>query len=152
MPAVRDALSRLSKLDMSMWEEAAHGERQPRLRVDRKGRLYVGSSDESMTASGQLHADLLDLFSPFESEEGIRGPDLVRPRPRLRIVPGKLAGAPHVVRTRLETEALAAIARRGVSAGNIYRLYPNFDRDAIDEALDLEEQLARNLEPLAAAA
>ena len=104
-----------------------------------------------MTTSGQRHAEWLDLIAPFESEHGIRGPDLIRPRPQLRIIPGKLAGAPHIERTRLETEALAALARR-VDAGKIYDLYPTFDREAIDQALDLEDQLARNLEPMKAVA
>ena len=40
--------------------------------------------------------------------EGGTGPDLLRPRPQLRIVPGKLGGSPHVEHTRLETLALAS--------------------------------------------
>ena len=67
-------------------------------------------------------------------------------------IAGKLAGAPHLLRTRLETEALAAIAKRGISKGRLYGLYPKFDRAAIDQALDLEVQLARNLQPLVAGA
>jgi uncharacterized protein (DUF433 family) len=63
-----------------------------------------------------------------------------------------MAGAPHLLRTRLETEALAAISQRGIERENVYRLYPSFDRAAIDQALDLESQLARNLEPVATAA
>jgi uncharacterized protein (DUF433 family) len=148
MKEVRKAVDALANLDLGLWEQD-EGEM---VRVDRNGKIYVGRPDESMTTAGQRHAEFLDLIAPFESEHGIRGPDLVRPRPRLRINPGKLAGAPHIARTRLETEALAALSRRGVSAGKIYRLYPSFDSEAIDQALDLEKQLARNLEPIASAA
>jgi len=52
----------------------------------------------------------------------------------------------------LETEALAAISRRGIAKENVYRLYPHFDPAAIDQALDLEDQLTRNLEPVATVA
>lgn len=53
---------------------------------------------------------LLDLVAPFTTAEGTRGPDLISPRQDLRIAPGKLSGSPHVVHTRLETRALAALA------------------------------------------
>jgi uncharacterized protein (DUF433 family) len=148
MKGVRKALDALAELEPGLWKHD-HAEM---LRVDRSGNIYVGRPNESMTPIGQHHAEVLELIPPFESEHGIRGPDLVRPRPHLRIIPGKLAGEPHIARTRLETRALAALARRGVTAGKIYQLYPGFEREAIDEALDLERQLARNLEPVSAAA
>jgi hypothetical protein len=47
--------------------------------------------------------------------------------------------------------ALAALARRGMDAGNIVRLYPALEQAAVVEAIDPEDQLARNLSvPLAA--
>lgn len=82
---------------------------------------------------------------------GTRGPDLHTRRLRLRIVPGKLGGSPHVAHTRLESQALGALASSGLSEVKIYRLYPQVDRQAIDDALDLERQLVRNLRPLVAA-
>lgn len=144
MKFVRRALSELDRIDLGPWDEdLGH-----LLRVTREGEIYFGQASDSRPVGPQMRLEELDLIEPFESEAGVRGPDLVSPRPRLRIVPGKLAGAPHLERTRLETEALAAISRRGVSNENIYKLYPRFDPEAIDEALDLEEQLDRNLEPL----
>lgn len=122
------------------------------VRVSRAGEVYVGRAEDSVSLDRQLRLENLDLIEPFESEAGIRGPDLVAPRSLLRIVAGKLAGAPHLLRTRLETEALAAISRRGIDKEKVYGLYPKFDRAAINQALDLETQLARNLEPLAAVA
>lgn len=61
-----------------------------------------------------------------------------------RIVPGKLSGSPNVRRTRVATQALAALSRR-LSSERIYALYPELDHDAVDEALDLEWQLESSL-------
>lgn len=119
------------------------------VRVSRTGEVYVGRAGDSVPLDRQLPLENLDLIEPFESEAGIRGPDLVAPRSRIRIIAGKLAGAPHLLRTRLETEALATVARRGIAKEKIYGLYPSFDKTAIDQALDLEAQLARNLAPVA---
>lgn len=148
MSVVREALAELDRIDLDLWHEE-HGFM---VQVSRAGEVYVGPPSESKPLDGQLPLGKVDLIQPFESEAGIRGPDLVAPRSRLRIVAGKLAGAPHLLRTRLETEALAAIASRGLRASKIYALYPSFDREAIDQALDLESQLARNLEPALPAA
>lgn len=70
---------------------------------------------------------------------------LVAPRPRLRIVPGKLSGAPHVHWTRIEAEALAALARRGLSSDRIVALYPAIETADVREALDLESDLQPGL-------
>jgi len=148
MSVIREALAELDRIDLGLWEE----ERGYMVRVNRAGEIYVGPADESVPVGGQLPLENLDLIEPFESEAGIRGPDLFAPRSRLRIIASKLAGAPHLLRTRLETEALASIATRGIETRKIFDLYPSFDRKAIEQALDLEAQLARNLEPLAVAA
>ena len=50
----------------------------------------------------------------------------------------------------LESQAVAALDVRGLPVAKIYRLYPDVSHEAIDEALDLEAQLRRNLQPLAA--
>ena len=98
-------------------------------------------------AGGQqlLDADQLELLRPFEITRELRGPDLVAPRPRLRIVPGKLSGAPHVHHTRIETEVLAALARRGLTSDRILALYPAIETADVRDALDLESQLQPGL-------
>lgn len=146
MSVVREALAELERIDLGLWEE----NRGFMVRVSRGGEVYVGPAEDSVPLDGQLPLQNLDLLEPFEMEEGIRGPDLVAPRSRLRIIASKLAGAPHLLRTRLETEALAAIAGRGLGKQKVFSLYPSFDREAIEQALDLEAQLARNLRPVAA--
>jgi uncharacterized protein (DUF433 family) len=153
MPAVRRALQQLAELDLRLWAE----ETGPAVAVNRSGDVVILSSPDVEAPHRQraLSAgedELLRVTAPFESREGSRGPDLHTPRPRLRIVPGKLGGSPHVAHTRLESQALGALAVSGLPAAKIYRLYPSVEPPAIDDALDLERQLAYNLRPTLAAA
>jgi uncharacterized protein (DUF433 family) len=151
MPAVRRALQQLVELDLRLWSE----DNGPAVAVDRSGTLIVLTEPDAEAPNRQRRLDaeddLLRVTDPFEASEGSRGPDLHAPRPRLRIVPGKLGGSPHVAHTRLESQALGALAASGLPEAKIYRLYPNVAAPAIDDALDLERQLARNLRPAIAA-
>jgi uncharacterized protein (DUF433 family) len=143
MPAVRRALRSLGDLQLHLWTE----DEGPSVAVERNGNIVIRQGEEAIPDAGQpvLDPDMLNLMAPFETAEGLFGPDLHRPRPLLRIVPGKLGGAPHLQHTRLETEALASLAVRGFASAKIYRLYPDVEKSAVDEALDLEHQLRRNL-------
>lgn len=85
-----------------------------------------------------LDAPGLDLLLPY----GSTGPDLRWPRPTLRMLPGKLSGQPHVVDTRIETFAIAALAGRGLSTENIVELYPALTVTNVQEAIDLEAQVS----------
>lgn len=143
MRAVRAALADLRDLQVELWNEEAG----PSVAVDRAGRIHVRGTNTVVSAEGDraLGPDLLDLVAPFRTREGLRGPNLFAPRPRLRIVPGKLAGSPHVERSRVETQALAALADRDLPLAKIYKLYPSLAPEAVSEALDLERQLSANL-------
>ena len=147
VPMIRRALGVLRKLDLDLWSEE-HG---PSLLIDRAGSLHLKRDGVVSTlpgpASGEqlVQPEVLDLMAPFDLVKGQLGPDLRQPRPMLRILPGKLAGSPHIVNSRIETVALGALAARGMSATIIAELYPAVPRTAIDDALDLEGQLARNL-------
>ena len=90
-------------------------------------------------------ADAIDLIAPFSTREGLRGPDLVRLRPELRIVSGRPSGSPHVVHTRLETRTLYTLSRDGLDCTAIRQLYPYVTEKQLAEALDLERQLEANL-------
>lgn len=152
MSAVRRALKQLDELDLGLWSEDVG----PSVRVDRSGNVVVQSKPEQEAAHRQrvLPAsddDLLSVLDQFQSLEGGRGPHLQEPRPHLRIVPGKLGGSPHVAHTRLESQALGSLAASGLDSAKIYRLYPDVSPKAIDDALDLERQLANNLRPVLAA-
>jgi uncharacterized protein (DUF433 family) len=148
MPKVRKALSQLRELDLDLWSRDSGFT----VAVDRAGGIHVetNGSHEAIGRQRVMGPDMFDLLGPFETGEQTRGPDLQRPRPQLRIIPGKLGGEPHIKRTRLETQALAALARRGLEREKIYRLYPIAPVRAIDEAIDLEKQLRRNLRLAAA--
>lgn len=143
MPAVRRANSQLRELELELWTY----ETGPSVAVDRSGNVHVTATPNAEGPDRQriFDAEEFDVLVPFQAKEGTNGPDLRKPRPRLRIIPGKLGGSPHVERTRLETQALAALAKRGVERDSIYRLYPIAEPRAIDDALDLEDQLDRNL-------
>jgi len=149
MKAVRRALREIASLKLNLWGEDG----APRVAVDRSGGIVIEHDGRSQRPGGQsiLDADMLDLLAPFASREGLHGPDLSVPRPQLRIVPGKLGGSPHVVHTRLESQALGALADSGLPHAKIYRLYPDVERAAIDDAIDLERQLTQNLRPAIAA-
>jgi uncharacterized protein (DUF433 family) len=143
MSAVRRALKELAELDLDLWTDDAG----PNVAVDRRGEIVLDVRDHPQHADGQqlLDADQFQLLRPFEISRETRGPDLVAPRPRLRIIPGKLSGAPHVHRTRIETEALAALARRGLTSDRIVVLYPAIEQADVRDALDLERQLQPDL-------
>ena len=142
MPAVRRALKALGQLDLDLWSE----EGGPSVRVDPGGTLYIVTDwgTESLAGARPLDTDTFDLIAPLET--GIaRGPNLQAPRPNLRIVPGKLSGSPHIVHSRIETVAVAALAERGYDTVKIERLYPRVIPIALIEAIDLERQLSENL-------
>jgi len=141
MPTVRRALAALKRQELEVFPD----DRDSTIVIDRKGKIFIRNRGAIRTTEGQHVLDLLDLIAPFETAEGLYGPDLRRPRPLLRIVPGKLGGSPHVRETRLETEAIAALGERGFSVGAIRKLYPFVLPEAIDQAIDLERQLARNV-------
>jgi uncharacterized protein (DUF433 family) len=143
MSAVRRALHELLELDLDLWTEDVG----PNVAVDRRGKIVLSPHAQPQHADGQrlLDAQQFQLLRPFEITRELRGPDLVAPRPRLRIVPGKLSGAPHVHGTRIETEALAALARRGLTSDRIVALYPAIETADVREALDLESDLQPDL-------
>jgi DNA-binding transcriptional MerR regulator/uncharacterized protein (DUF433 family) len=121
-----------------LWSIDTSGREFPTILVARDGTVFIDERPLT-TLDGQyvLEHDQLDLFAPFE-----RGVDLRAPRPRLRIVPGKVAGEPHLVGSRLTTRTLAGLAARGFSVEQIAALYAHEEPEALAEAIDLERALA----------
>ena len=141
MPKVRRALVLLDELGLDPWTPAVVG--MSPLLVDRAGQVFVRTPDAIFDLRGQpvlLPADVLGLTAPFDAAGG-HGPDLIRPRPHLRIVPSKVAGEPHIEHSRLTTQTVAALSERGYPAGQIADMYDE-SVQAILEAIDLERQLA----------
>lgn len=131
---IRQALDELDQrgLDRSQLHEVAL--------VSRQGELFFEIPEEGTVraAPGQQGAwgDVLQLVHPYH-----RGPDLLTPRPRLRIIPGKLHGEPHIVNTRIPSAAIYALANAGYSAAQIRDLYPEAPSEAMSEAIDLERSI-----------
>lgn len=144
MPAVRRALRALrDDLDLGLWTE----DLRPTVVIDPSGELYIVPQDtgpETLAGERPLDPDLFDLIAPLTTHAA-QGPDLHRPRPHLRIVPGKLSGSPHLAHTRIETVAIAALTDRGFSTDKVEKLYPHARPVALAEAVDLERQLNENL-------
>lgn len=142
MPQVRSALEQLVDMGRRLWD--ADSETSPVL-VDCRGVLHLRQPDGSVAdLDGQAPLDetWLDPLQPFE-EAGLRGPDLVRPRRHLRIVPGKLAGEPHLHDSRLTSMTVSALSRRGFPLAQIIEMYPHEDQEVIREAIDLEQEITQ---------
>jgi uncharacterized protein (DUF433 family) len=140
MHQVRWALSKLDRCGVEWWRQTGHGRDRRGLWVDHTGRVWIDEPVRDMQGQVPLDREWLDLIAPFEIGFG-QGPDLQEPRPKLRIVPGKVAGEPHLANSRLTTRSVAALAWRGFSSEQILALYPEEDTVALAEAVDLERQL-----------
>ena len=139
MSQVREALEELERRNLDIWAD----NRQPGspLRVDRDGRVHL-TDGWSAGVQGQMSlVGVLDLLGPFGNGKH-RGPDLIRPRPRIRIIPGKVSGEPHLVDSRITTRSVAAIYKRVRNVDAVVALYPGIAPETIDQAIDLEHALA----------
>ncbi|MFN0148535.1 MAG: DUF433 domain-containing protein [Dehalococcoidia bacterium] len=105
--------------------------------VSGSGQLFFGEGDDEVAKGldGQLaRADILVLVAPFGG-----APDLLSPRPHLRIVPGKLHGEPHIEGTRIQSQAIFALHAAGYALDALVELYPDAGRAALAEAIALEQ-------------
>lgn len=138
---VAQALERLRREGDAVWSSADRF----RLVVDRGGRIYTRQGGVVYEGDQRVDHASLDLFAPFhDAQAGLCGPDLLKPRPRLRILRGHLGGEPHVEGTRLSTRMIAALARQGRSVEDIVLRYPFVSALAVGDAIDLERQLEAN--------
>jgi uncharacterized protein (DUF433 family)/DNA-binding transcriptional MerR regulator len=149
----------MRKIRQALTSVEAFGERlrQQSLRVwvDRRGGIVLGIDEGVFVPVGRgllqsLMGEEVDLLDAFVSSAGVRAPNLVTPRPTIRIIPGKLSGEPHVVDTRIPTNVVAAMTSRGFDSLEIVRLYPSLTEENVREAIDLEDQLQAALHPVAA--
>jgi DNA-binding transcriptional MerR regulator/uncharacterized protein (DUF433 family) len=118
--------------------------------VEKSGRVFVSINESVYQPLGDRHLQplidhgMVNLVAAYEGTTGISAPDLVRPRPTLRIIPGKLSSEPHVNGTRLGTQMIDALHRRGIGRSQIIDLYSFLTPLNVDEAISLEEQLERS--------
>lgn len=142
MPEVRRALRELGALDVGLFHQG-----RPTVVVTQQGQIHLDLPDGIRDVDGQrlIEDGGIDLIAPFTTAEKTRGVDLIEPGRHVRIVPGRLRGAPHLAHTRIDTEVLAALEQRGFDVAKIRRLYPQLSEDAVNDALAVEHQLRANL-------
>lgn len=140
MPQVREALEELERRNLDIWAENTRQRGSP-LRVDRTGRVHLDDGWAAGTSGQMGMLPLLDLLGPFEVGDE-HGPDLIRPRSRLRIIPGKVSGEPHLENTRITTRAIDALYRRMGDMVHVAALYPEVASETLEQAIDLEHSLA----------
>jgi uncharacterized protein (DUF433 family) len=113
------------------------------LAISPRGELFLASGrDVAVRATPDRQTaspEILHLVAPYPYGAG--GPDLLEPRPLLRIIPGKLHGEPHVLDTRIPSAALFSLHRSGYSDEQVLEMYPDVSRQALREAIDLEQTL-----------
>lgn len=120
------------------------------LRVNAAGVPYIEIGERLVEATHDwtqlaVRGLVIDLLTSFTVGHDIRGPDLLHPRDGVRIIPGKLAGEPHIEGTRIQTKVLWTLSRRGYTPEQLLKLYPDVPRPSLLNALDLERQLAQNI-------
>ncbi len=134
MKQIREAKARLVDFDLRLFQDGTST-----VAVTRAGEVIICRQGVvPHDSQGQQLTDYVDLIQPEAGRI-----HLLRPRKTIRIVPGKLSGAPHVQETRVETEALHALKVSGYDSTSIRALYPYLSIEAVEEAIDLEEELAR---------
>jgi len=150
MREAKRALHYLDELDLDLWHPATTADPSPLL-VDLAGTIWIRQNGELANAGGQAPvgniAEYLELLSPYAAD-GHLGPDLLRPRAHLRIVPLVVAGEPHVYGSRVTSRSLAALGRRGLTPAQIADMY-ELKQHWVEEVLDLERQLANSERPAA---
>jgi uncharacterized protein (DUF433 family)/DNA-binding transcriptional MerR regulator len=108
--------------------------------VSEGGDLHITLGDDHIVradGTGQhVIPGTIRLVRPYGS-----GPDLLRPRTHLRIIPGKLHGEPHVEQTRIATAVLFKLHEMGYPSADILSMYPDISSSALRDALDLERSL-----------
>jgi uncharacterized protein (DUF433 family) len=140
MREVRAALVALASREINLWSaDASHTP----LVVDRTGQIFIWHGGEYADLRGNHtlpHEEHFGVLEPFRFEDGRTGPDLLRPRPHLRILPERVAGEPHVQDTRLTSRTLAGMVTRGFSLADVAEMY-SIEREFVEEAVDLELSL-----------
>ncbi len=140
MTSVRKALAELERQGLDIWDDTNNEPGSP-LRVDLSAKIWIVAEGVVTTNGQQALPGALDLLGPFEFG-GTSGPNLLRPRPNLRIIPGRVSGEPHLAGSRITTQVAAALHRKIPDVEKVAELYPGFDTCLFEEAIDFERSLA----------
>jgi DNA-binding transcriptional MerR regulator/uncharacterized protein (DUF433 family) len=108
--------------------------------VSQAGDLFLELPGAPLTrATPDRQTAMRDVLLPVRPYHG--APDLLEPRPLLRIIPGKLHGEPHLVDTRISSLTVYALHVAGYTLAQIRTMYPEAPADGLDQAIDLERSL-----------
>lgn len=135
IPQIRKALEELVESGVSR-EELSHV-----VAVSDSGELFFMLDNTDVRARPgrqETLSNILHLVRPYDI-----APDLLEPRPLLRIIPGKLHGEPHLLNTRIPSATLYALFEMGYSLDKIQEMYPEAATEAIEDAIDFERSLQR---------
>ncbi len=135
MRKIREALDELVK------EGASREELYRLIAVSSGGELFLTFGDKEIRARADRQGvlpDILPLVRPYQM-----APDLLEPRPLLRIIPGKLHGEPHILNTRIQSATVNDLYASGYGLGAIREMYPDATLEALEEAIDFERSLLR---------
>jgi uncharacterized protein (DUF433 family)/DNA-binding transcriptional MerR regulator len=134
---IREALDEIREMGFPQ------GEVHWAITIDAAGRIYVvtGAGGAVRATPGRQAAmeGVLDLVKPYKDA----APDLLEPRPLLRILPGKLHGEPHILRTRIPSEAVYGLHKEGYSLPEIAEMFPGASSEGFQQAIEFERGLER---------
>ena len=137
---VREVLVELNERGLDLWDDSDDNLSSP-FRVDISGKIWLDVEGVSIHDGQVAPPGSLDLLGSFDCAER-RGPNLIRPRPDLRIVPGRLSGEPHLANSRITTLSAAALYRNLGDIDAVAELYPGIDVEAFEDAVQFELSLA----------
>ena len=140
MNRVRGALAELDERGFDIWDDSS-GDLSSPLRVDVSGKIWLDVDGVPVYEGQAALPGSLDLLGPFDLADR-NGPDLRRPRPNLRIVPGRVSGEPHLAGSRITTLSAAALYQNLGDLAAVAELYPGFSVEVFRDAVEFERSLA----------
>ena len=140
MTRVRGVLAELDERGLDIWDDSS-GDLSSQLRVDASGTIWLDLDGIPLHEGQALLPGSLDLLGPFDLADR-NGPDLIRPRPNLRIVPGRVSGEPHLAGSRITTLSAAALYQNLGDLAAVAELYPGFSVEVFRDAVEFERSLA----------
>ncbi len=140
MARVRRVLVELDERGLDIWDDSS-GDLSSPLRVDASGEIWLDVDGVPHHEGQAALPGSFDLLGPFDLADR-NGPDLLRPRPNLRIVLGRVSGEPHLAKSRITTLSAAALYQNLGDLTAVAELYPGFSVEAFRDAVDFERSLA----------
>lgn len=115
------------------------------------GMLADAATDLVKKPGQRVLLTLDDLFSPFRNFRGEQVVDFRRPRAHLRVMERRMAGWPTIEDTRIPYDNIANLVSTGeIGFDQVAHFYPDVSADAARDALSLQQQVDRVIQPAGA--